>query len=129
MTLLEATATLIDCAKTYGEHDSAVMKAVRRMEKRLAVLQLRALKAKKRCRSYAWKSLRFLNPKCLVCEHEFTFGELVHGAEINHRGWIHNFICPQCRSLVMILEGEGNSYRYVTQAMLMAENPTDSQSH
>lgn len=120
MTLLDATATLIDTAKTYAEHDRAVMRAVKRMEKRLRLLQLRSLKATRRRRHFAWKTLQHLNPVC-DCSHRFTFIEFIHAAEIDHRGWIKLFICPHCRRLVVLLEVKGNCTRYLNQQMLEAE--------
>src|SRR4051812_34002215 len=55
MTLLEATSHLIDCAKTNAhESDRVMQRAVKRMEKRLAVLKLRAAKTLRRNRRLAW---------------------------------------------------------------------------
>jgi len=115
MNLLDATATLIDCAKTYADHDPGVQRAVKRMEKRLRLLQLRAAKARRSRRYKAWRTLQHLNPVC-KCSHRFTFGEFIASADISHHGLIHVFVCPYCRRLVINFDADGN--RYLNQELL-----------
>jgi hypothetical protein len=109
VTLLDATATLIDCAKTYADHDKSVMRAVARMEKRLRLLQLRAARARRSRRRSAWRALQFFAPVCR-CSHRFTFGQFVRSAEIDGRGWIQRFVCPACRGFVIKYDKPGNRY-------------------
>ena len=110
MNLLESTSTLIDAVKTScrPENDRKLMSAVKRMERRLAVLQLRAAKALKRRRHKGWADLQHLAPSCYACNEVFAFGDFVKSAELNHRGDIIRFDCPVCEAcIVLLMECDG----------------------
>lgn len=127
MNLLEATSTLIDAAKTYGpESDRVLQRSIKRMEKRLHVLQVRSAKARKRNRMKAfWDAMaifsggvtdttrqvggiwptttKFPNTAkleavipCRACCHAIRFGEFCKGAEFNGRGEILTLTCQAC---------------------------------
>ena len=100
MTLLEATATLIDCAKTWAPDDPIVKRAVRRMERRLEVLQLRAANARRLRRHKAWVALQSFRPVC-DCGHRFIFGEFAGAAVLTGHGNIKRYHCPKCSKLVV----------------------------
>ncbi|MES2219372.1 MAG: hypothetical protein V4587_00210 [Acidobacteriota bacterium] len=106
MTLLEATGMLIDCAKTWApENDRLMKRAVKRMEKRLLVLQVRAAKERHRRRRIAWNDLQAIKPVC-DCGHAFELGEFVRQAELGARGCIKHFQCPHCDVLVIGVRSE-----------------------
>jgi len=114
MTLLDATATMIDACKTWApENDKVLQRAVKRMEKRLAVLRLRAAKALRRRRQKGWADLQHLAPSCPSCGIEFSFGDFVKAAELNHRGDILNFDCPDCSERVVLLLVDGKCSSYI----------------
>jgi len=114
MTLLEATSTLLDCVKTWGPDDSVqIRRAVKRMEKRLDVLQLRAKKALRRRRHKGWLDLQHLAPVCQHCGATFIFGDFAKTAELNHKGDIIRFDCPECAELVVFLEVDGACRSYM----------------
>lgn len=114
MTLLDATATLIDLVKTWApQEDAHTKRAIRRMERRLDVLRLRAAKSLRRRRSKGWKDLQFLAPKCVTCGEEFCFGDFVKKAELNHRGDIIRYDCPSCGAVSILLEVDGKCSRYL----------------
>ena len=105
MTLLEATSHLIDCAKTNAhESDRVMARAIKRMEQRLRVLQLRTAKARRKARDNAWIILCIMtlkqeeggDPTCRHCGHVFSFGQFVKTGFITHRGQIRAFHCPAC---------------------------------
>lgn len=113
MNLLEATTTLIDAAKTYApEQDRLIVRAVKRMEKRLAVLQLRAAKALKRNRLEAWYQALMLLGRviaddhktvllpCKGCQHPISFGEFCKGVVFTGRGDLVSLTCPECGCLM-----------------------------
>lgn len=119
MNLLEATATLIDAAKTYApEQDKVIQRAVRRMEKRYLVLQVRAAKARKRNRINSfWHAMAIFNggaaqnpdhPRrrkeacipCQRCGHLIFFSEFCKGATFSGAGRIQFLECGAC-GLVM----------------------------
>jgi hypothetical protein len=125
MTLLDATATLIDFAKTNGiESDSHLLKAVKRMEKRLRLLQLRRAKTIRRNRQSAWDDCRLgllarwswqnpgkataikkqkliEDPECHRCGFKFNFGLFLKNAVLDGRGKIKTLICPKCNELLI----------------------------
>lgn len=107
MTLLEATALLIDCARTYGpEQDRVLARAVKRMEKRLAVLQKRHGKALLSRLHRGWIVLRIVlrsvTPTCPTCETAITYGDFIRTAELWGDGCIKNFPCPAGCGWVLI---------------------------
>jgi hypothetical protein len=114
MTLLEATSTLLDCVKTWSPNNSPqVNRAVRRMERRLQVLQLRQAKSLRRRRQKGWLDLQHLAPACQHCGFDFCFGDFAKTAELNWRGDIIRFDCPSCEKLVVMLWIDGDSKTYV----------------
>lgn len=113
MTLLEATATLIDAVKTWAPGEDRKLKAaVKRMEKRLRLLQLRARKAFRRRRWSAWyqacadygevwhppgrPTRRLTDPICGQCFHMINYREFCHSAEFGGRGNLLVLCCPYC---------------------------------
>lgn len=97
MTLLDATTTLIDTAKTYAPEDRVVARAVKRMEKRLRLLQLRNAKAIRRRRSSAWVDcLVVIKATCSGCGFVFDFGSFVKNAQLTGHGHIKSLRCPNC---------------------------------
>jgi hypothetical protein len=115
MNLLDATATLIDFAKTNAhESDRVVQRAIRRMEQRHAVLQLRAARNRKRTRSKAfWNAMALFDGystalngagklqaafSCYDCEHRFFFGDFIKHAKWDGRGIVTLLICPNCQA-------------------------------
>lgn len=109
MTLLESTSHLIDLAKTLGRDDSLTRRAVRRMEQRLGVLQLRQAKALRARRHKAWSELELVIPQhvCGYCQFEFCFGEFAKTADIDGRGHIRCFECPACNAPIIGYENPG----------------------
>ena len=108
MTLLDATTTLIDCAKTYGpEGDRVLQRAINRMELRLRLLQLRRAKAIRRCRRNAWRDcVNLTKGRCRHCRAEIDFGYFVRSARISGTGLIKSLDCPQCNApLVRLIHG------------------------
>ncbi|HEV2692407.1 MAG TPA: hypothetical protein VG347_05875 [Verrucomicrobiae bacterium] len=113
MTLLTATSTLIDAVKTYApEEDAHIQRAVKRMEKRLLVLQVRAKKNEKRIRTLAfWCAMVTFNggvspgPRlavipCKGCEYLITFKDFIKNGEWDGRGNFKSLICPHCECLM-----------------------------
>lgn len=106
MTLLEATSHLIDAAKTWCPRDDKMLtRAIKRMEKRLEVLQFRKATALRRRRHKAWELMQHLRRDCQHCGFDFCFGDFVKTAEIDHRQLVR-FDCPACEKLVVVLEVE-----------------------
>ena len=115
MNLLDATTTLIDTAKTYApENDAVIARAIKRMEKRLFVLQVRSAKARKRNRVKAfWDAMGLFKggasggPKsdavipCKVCDHLIGFGEFCKHAEFTGGGRIETLTCPNCNNVMV----------------------------
>lgn len=103
MTLLDATGHLIEIAKTFGRDDAITRRAIKRMEKRLALLQLRKAKALRARRHKAWwngpSTQQCPHPEC---EHEITFGEFCRTAEIDGRGRTKRWNCPHCGRPIVI---------------------------
>lgn len=113
MTLLEATITLIDAVKTWApEEDRKIAKAVKRMEKRLFVLQIRAAWARKRNRRKAFYDAmgefgggilmkdpislsRGMIP-CKACHARIYFGDFCKNADFTGHGRIISLACPKC---------------------------------
>lgn len=97
MTLLEATSHLIDIAKTFGRDDAITRRAIKRMERRLAVLQLRTAKALRARRHKAWwngpSTTQCPHPEC---QHPISFGEFCKSAHIDGRGRTRRWDCPHC---------------------------------
>lgn len=115
MTLLTATSTLIDAAKTYGpESDRVLLRAIKRMEKRLEVLQLRDAKNRKRVRMEAfWDAMAlFEGGKCLerneavfhckLCARKIYFGDFCKCADYDGRGYLRSLVCPGCGCLMEV---------------------------
>lgn len=113
MTLLEATTTLIDAVKTYApEDDRSIQRAVKRMEKRLFVLQVRQAKARKRNRVKAfWNALGLFNGGlctqlkeacfvCPACKQKLYFGDFCKNAEFSNGGRFEAMGCPHCSCLM-----------------------------
>jgi predicted RNA-binding Zn-ribbon protein involved in translation (DUF1610 family) len=97
MNLLEATAHLIDLAKTLGRDDAMTRRAIKRMEKRLEVLRLRAAKALRARRHKAWmRGPSTTQCPHRACEHEITFGDFIKSAVIDGRGKVTEWRCPHC---------------------------------
>lgn len=114
MTLLEATTTLIDAVKTWApEEDRKIAQAVKRMEKRLFVLQVRAAWARKRNRRKAFYDamgefgggvvdngpaggIKYAVIPCKACRFFVTFGDFCKGAEFTGHGRIIILVCPKC---------------------------------
>ena len=111
MNLLEATTTLIDAVKTHApEEDRMVQRAVRRMEKRLFVLQVRRAKARKRNRRKAfWQAVGLFDGGVLVtdsskrgmflcpqCKGRIFFGDFCKNAEFTGSGRFTTMSCPHC---------------------------------
>ena len=114
MNLLTATSTLLDAVKTHAPEDDRFIKAaIKRMEKRLRVLQLRAVQATKRNRTNAfWDAMaKFaggVHPKnnvavipCKRCEFLIDFGEFCSAGEYDGRGRIKSLTCPACKLSMM----------------------------
>ncbi len=108
MNLLCATTTLLDAVKTHAPEDDRIIKAaIKRMEKRLGVLQLRAAQAKKRNRSNAFwdamarfsggvsKSDQAVIP-CKGCGLHIDFADFCSMGEYDGRGRIKSLTCPAC---------------------------------
>jgi len=115
MTLLEATSTLIDFAKTNAPDSDRVMaRAIKRLEKRLAVLQLRKAKSRRTGRNRAWRLMKHLfgdAPECQHCAAEITFKEFVTTAQINGQR-ICLFNCPRCQKTIITLKRDGRAEWY-----------------
>jgi hypothetical protein len=113
MNLLEATSTLIDVAKTHAhENDHVARRAIKRMEKRLFLLQVRAAKARKRNRFQAfWDAMAVFNGgvctqkrqaviPCAACENKMYFGDFCKTAEFTGHGRVKTLACPKCGCLM-----------------------------
>lgn len=117
MTLLEATAHLIDLAKTSGPEDAITRRAIKRMEKRLEVLRLRAAKALRARRHSAWVDFEVVyqgnhpDSKCHKCGFEIGYGDFVKSALLTGRGHIKRFCCPACGQLLIGFPQEGETSR------------------
>ena len=109
MTLLDATTTLIDAVKTYApEDDRNISRAVKRMEKRLFILQVRNAKAWKRNRIKAfWNAMALFNGGaclkshracfgCPNCKRKLFFGDFCKNADFSAGGRFISMICPGC---------------------------------
>jgi len=113
MTLLTATTTLLDAVKTYApEEDQQIRRAVKRMEKRLMVLQVRAAKREKANRTDAfWDAMgKFEGGVCVfkhtacfpckACKQHIYFGDFLKNAEWDGRGRVKSVLCPKCNLLM-----------------------------
>lgn len=102
MTLLDATALLIEIAKTRGPDDRLTRQAVRRMEQRLELLQQRKEKALTHRRATAWNIYISARPdrKCPVCGFEMSALEFVRTAVIDGRGFPRLVACPACHEQI-----------------------------
>lgn len=96
MTLLDATAHLLDWAKTQGTEDRLLKASIRRMEQRLSVLQLRRANAIRSRRHRAWTFLNAILKRCPACSIEWTFGDFIKVAEIDGYGHLIRFDCSDC---------------------------------
>lgn len=109
MNLLEATTTLIDAVKTWApEDDRKIAQAVKRVEKRVFVLQVRAAKRRKRNRVKAFyhamghfgggcdPQFRRALILCKACNHWIFFGDFCRNAEWTGNGLIISLTCPKC---------------------------------
>lgn len=114
MTLLDATATLVDFAKTNGrENDRVLAKAIVRVEKRLWLLQLRHAKATRTNRRKAWWAaigaldggMDTLREQgmcfCPKCRFRFDFGDFLKASRITGHGQVKSLICPECKSVLI----------------------------
>ena len=122
MTLLNATSILLDFVKTEAPEDPHIKRAVKRMERRLAVLQLRSAKALLRRRHKGWADLLHLAESCPACGIKFSFGDFAKTALLNSRGDILNFDCPDCGVTVVRLwieEGNPKCSAYIGAAVTM----------
>jgi len=113
VTLLEATTRLIDTVKEHvhlPDHPD-VNRAVKRMEKRLHVLQVRHAYRQKSNRSKAfkdsWSHLCCTGPAdisaiiiCRNCNSEIFFVDFVENAEWSGNGKFLSLTCPWCRHLM-----------------------------
>jgi hypothetical protein len=114
MNLLDASITLVDAARQLPDNPS-LSRAIKRMEKRIRVLQLRAAKTRRRRRWRAWAEALAVagtdNPNvtrlyrrldqvrslvCAGCGFRFDFGAFVRHAELRGRGHVKHLDCPQC---------------------------------
>lgn len=117
MNLLDATATLIDFAKTNAhESDRVVQRAIRRMERRYMVLKVRAARNRKRARTKAfWFAMAafngggFVDPSighrraafpCRACENNFFFGDFCKHGQWDGRGIATQVVCPSCSAVM-----------------------------
>ncbi len=98
--------------KTHGrENDKPLQRAVRRMEKRLELLQYRRLTLRRRSRSRAWEWYQFTRGvrgilqgevACPYCKFEICFGEFLKAVELRGNTCdIIRFDCPACGTLLM----------------------------
>jgi hypothetical protein len=114
MNLLDATTILIESAKNFCPvEDPEILRAVKRMEKRLEVLQYRAAKRKKQVRMSAfWDAFgEFGGGKsvarnaavivCKGCQSEIDFGDFLKHAEWDGIGRVKSLNCAQCGLLMM----------------------------
>jgi len=109
MTLLDATTTLIAAVKTWApEEDRKVAQAVKRMEKRLFLLQVRHAKARKRNRTNAfWDAMTQFHGgacqtkhqaciPCKACGFKIFFGDFCKHGDWTGHGKIKTLGCPKC---------------------------------
>ena len=118
MNLLDATATLIDFAKTNAhESDRVVQRAIRRMERRHFVLQLRTARNRKRIRTKAfWSAMAafeggaVMDPgvgrrraafPCSGCGRHLFFGDFLKHGQWDGRGIVTKVVCPKCGVLMV----------------------------
>ena len=111
MNLLEATSTLLDFVKTNApENDKTIQRAIKRMEKRLTVLQARRAKNLKRIQMEAFFDARTITiaaviggvamMQCTKCLEIIEFDDFVRTAEYTGRGRFLSVTCPWCRFLM-----------------------------
>jgi hypothetical protein len=108
MNLLDATATLLDFAKTNAhEGDRVIQRAIRRMEKRLFILQVRAAKRRRRARLEAfYQAIAAFRGSsgsravglipCMNCDNAMGFREFCKGAVFTGSGRIQSLTCNEC---------------------------------
>lgn len=108
MNLLDATATVLDLAKTHAhERDRTAQAAIKRVEKRLLVLRIRAAKTRARNRRRAWWDCMWsyvggfmpgviMVIKCPKCKELVTFKDFCRQAVVTPAGRIQDFPCPHC---------------------------------
>lgn len=109
MNLLDATATVLDLAKTHAhESDRVAQAAIKRVEKRLHLLRIRAAKNRRRLRHHAWWILmwhfkggwlqdsKVMVIECPQCDELVDFGHVCRSAVISGRGAVVKFDCPHC---------------------------------
>lgn len=113
MTLLDATTTLIDFARTNGsEEDACLARAIKRMEQRLFVLQVRHAKRQKQIRTKAfWDAMCNFNGgacqltrqaciPCPTCQLKIFSGDFMKNAEWTGTGKVLTLACPKCGCLM-----------------------------
>lgn len=100
MNLLEATSALLDFVKTSAPENVQIRRAVKRMEKRLEVLQARAEKERERRLWKAWDEavvhFQGLGITCEHCGFEFDPVAFFRNAEVSGRGQVKQLDCAKC---------------------------------
>lgn len=105
MTLLDASVHLIDAARQVPEN-KVLERAIKRMERRVQVLRLRAARARRRGRHKAWWNVMwtyvggFAHKRAVIdcpgCKVWIDFGHFASNAEIDGRGYVKSWECGKC---------------------------------
>lgn len=94
MTLLNATVTVLEAARLAPE-SRELHAAIKRMEKRLEVLQARQAKAERRRQ---WRCI--LACVCPACSHRWQDSEkFMSLLKYSFSGGIIGFTCPECKEV------------------------------
>lgn len=114
---------MIDAVKTWcPAGDRKLNGAIKRMEKRLEVLQFRAAKALSARRHKGWAMLKKLIPgqTCGSCAIEFSFGDFAKAANLTGHGQIREFRCPSCDEFLIGYAGTHGESGYRTEQVKAA---------
>jgi DNA-directed RNA polymerase subunit RPC12/RpoP len=114
MNLLDATETLLDAVRTHApwETDITIARSIKRMEKRLEVLKLRAEKRRQNISETAFfnalgivggGAVNVTTAKgtpailCRNCQTKILFEDFVEVAVFNGAGTMQSMTCPKCK--------------------------------
>jgi hypothetical protein len=106
MNLLDATTHVLEAAREAPENP-ILTRAIKRLDRRVQLLRLRAAKARRRNRHKAWNRATIpfgaSHIGCVECKCTIDFGTFAKRALIDGRGRAVELRCPECGAQVPLL--------------------------